>query len=413
MNRITLSSLVVLALLLSVACAKEEPPPKPVVTVKVATAERGDVRLSVRAPATLFPRQQASVAARITAPIKELKARKGDVVAAGQVLALLEDRDVVAQRSEAQAGVQDIQNTQATDVERARGQVAVAKAALNQMQKTYERRRELFNQGAIPNRDLLVSQTEYEQAKTNYEVAQKALELLESTPGKPGGIAQSRMDQARARLAISDSQLSFTVLRSPFAGVITEQFLFPGDMAKPEAPVFTVMDLAVVVARAQVPEAETAGVAVGQTCVFHSADRADSAYQGRLTVVNNAVDPARRTVEVWCEIANPKHGLRASVFGQLTVATATKPNSVIVPQSAVELATGTQNGWVYVVDNKKIAHKTEVEVGEIFDGKAQIVKGLKGGEVVIVQGGYALPDGTQVELAAEKPAEKKEEGKKP
>jgi HlyD family secretion protein len=356
------------------------------------------------------------VAARITAPIKELKVRKGDVVSAGQVLALLEDRDVVAQRSEAQAGVQDIQNTQATDVERARGQVAVAKAALNQTQKTYERRRELFAQGAIPNRDLLVSQTEYEQAKTNLEVAQKALELLESSPGKPGGIAQSRMEQARARLAISEAQLAYTVLRSPFAGVVTEQFLFPGDMAKPEAPVFTVMDLAVVVARAQVPESEAAGVAVGQTCVFRSADQADSEHPGRVTVVNNAVDPARRTVEVWCDIANPKHELRASVFGQLTVATATKPNSIIVPQSAVELSTGTRTGWVYVVDSKKIAHKTEVEVGEVFDGKIQIVKGLKGGEQVVVDGGYALPDGTQVELAsekpAEKPAEKKEEGKK-
>ena len=103
------SSVLLLCAFLGGCAHEEEAPSKPVVAVRVARAETADLKVTVRAPATLFPREQANVAARITAPIRELRARKGDVVKAGQVLALLENRDVLAQRQEAQAAVLDAQ----------------------------------------------------------------------------------------------------------------------------------------------------------------------------------------------------------------------------------------------------------------------------------------------------------------
>ena len=94
---------ILLACLLLAGCAKEaeEKAPTPVVEVKVAQAELADVQIAVRAPATVYPREQASVASKITAPIRWLGARKGDRVSAGQVLARLENRDLLAQRTEA------------------------------------------------------------------------------------------------------------------------------------------------------------------------------------------------------------------------------------------------------------------------------------------------------------------------
>ena len=64
----------------------EDTPPKPVVEVRVAKAELADVRTTVRGPAFVFAREQANIGARITAPIRKLLVRKGDNVAAGQVL---------------------------------------------------------------------------------------------------------------------------------------------------------------------------------------------------------------------------------------------------------------------------------------------------------------------------------------
>jgi multidrug efflux pump subunit AcrA (membrane-fusion protein) len=77
---------------------EEEKAPKPVVEVKTVKAEIADLDLVVRAPANIFPREQANITARITAHISRLYARKGQTVAAGQRLALLENRDVLAQQ---------------------------------------------------------------------------------------------------------------------------------------------------------------------------------------------------------------------------------------------------------------------------------------------------------------------------
>ena len=84
------------------ACSREnETKPEPVVEVKAAQTEVADLDVTVHAPAAVFPRQQANIASRVTSPIRELRARKGDSVSAGQVLAVLENRDVRAQQQEA------------------------------------------------------------------------------------------------------------------------------------------------------------------------------------------------------------------------------------------------------------------------------------------------------------------------
>jgi multidrug efflux pump subunit AcrA (membrane-fusion protein) len=399
-------SIVLLCTFLSGCSRQEEGASKLVVAVKVARAETADLALTVRAPATVFPREQANVSARITAPIAELRARKGDVVKAGQVLAVLENRDILAQRQEAHASVSDAEanlqklsaGTLPTDIERARGQVKLSEASLNQAQKYYERRAELYKQGAIPGRDLLASETDLAHAKANYQVAKESLKLLEGqSRDKDIAIAQSRVAQAKARLALAEAQLQFTELRSPSSGVITEQFLYPGDLAKPEAPVFTVMDLSTVVVRAQVPETDVVKIKPGQSCSFDALEATVSG-AGKITVVNKAVDPARRTVEVWCEMPNAGGRIRAGVFGNVAVVTGTARNAVLVPLAAVQFVEGTQTGSVYVVDSQKIAHKKDVEIGGATDRKVQINKGINAGDVVIVEGGYGLPDGTQVNV---------------
>lgn len=388
-------------------CAhEEEATSKPVVAVKVARAETADLKVTVRAPATLFPREQANVSARVTAPIRELRARKGDVVKAGQVLALLENRDIVAQRQEAQASVSDAEanlqklstGTLPTDIERARGQLMLAEASLNQAQKYYERRSELFKQGAIPGRDLISSETDLAQAKVNREVARKSLELLEGqSREKDMQIARSRVEQAKARLALTEAQFQFTELRSPFSGVVTEQFVYPGDMAKPEVTAFTVMDLSTAVARAQVPESDAARIKPGQQCSFDALDGTASG-AGKITVVNQSVDAARRTVEVWCEVPNAGTKLRAGIYGTATAVTGAVPNAILAPVAAVQFNAGTQTGSVFVVDAQNIAHKKDVETGATADGKVEIRKGIAAGDAVIVEGGYGLPDGTQVKI---------------
>jgi membrane fusion protein (multidrug efflux system) len=337
-------------LLLLAGCsrAREEPEAKPVVAVTVAKAESADVQASVRAPALVHPRQQANVGARITAPILALLAKKGDHVKAGAVLARLESRDLVAQRQDALAATQ-------------------------QAEGLADRRNRLFQEGAIPQRDLIASQTE--------------------------------LAQTKARLEVSSAQVSFSELRSPFAGQITEQFLYPGDMAQPGTPVFTVADVGVAVARAQVPQDEASQVKPRQACAFAAGDAPADSFQGAITVINPAVDPARRTVEAWCEIPNGEGHLLPGTFGELRILTGSPRKSIVVPVGAVQLDEGTRKGSVFVVDAQKVAHRKSIEAGVTVDGNMQILDGLAPGEVVVVDGAYGLPDGATVQITegAKKP----------
>lgn len=385
----------------------EEKEPPPIASVKVAQADERNLELTIQAPATVFAREQANICSRITAPIQEVTVRKGDRVTRGQVLVRLDNRDLLAQRREMTALVADAEaslekmrtGTIPGDIDRAKGQVTTTQASLSQAEKFYERRKQLFEQGAIPNRDLQVSQTDLATAKVNYDVARQSLSLIEKqSSGRDIQILQSRIEQSRGRLAAVDAQIAFEELRSPFAGLITEQFVYPGDMAHPAAPMFTVADLSVAVARAQVPEVSVKAVRVGAPCKMMPQDQQGSSFAGRVSMINHAVDAARRTVEVWCEIPNAKGELRAQAFGSVEIATGSLPHVVTVPLAAVQFEEGSRKGHVMVLGADKKATKRPIEAGETTDGRVPILKGLKARETVIVEGGYGLPDGIEVKV---------------
>jgi RND family efflux transporter MFP subunit len=247
---------------------------------------------------------------------------------------------------------------------------------------------------------LQTSEADRAQAKANYDVARLNLDVLEHhTSGNDLEIAQSRVAQSKARGALANADLSFAELKSPMKGTITEQFMYPGDMAKPELPLFTVVDLSAGIAHAQVPELQAGQVVRGQACTFTGPDPAGAALAGKVTVVTQAVDPARRTVEVWCEIPNAKRTLKTGVFGKVTIFVGTASDAVVVPQAAVEFQEGTARGKAYVVDRQNKAHLREVEAAPIDGRRVRIRRGIAPGEMVIVQGGYGLPDGSKVDAS--------------
>ena len=250
---------------------------------------------------------------------------------------------------------------------------------------------------------MLISETELSTARTNQEVAKKSLDLIQQQSQlQEIKIAQSRVEQAKGRLATLTAQLQFAELRAPFSGIITEQLQYAGDLGQPSAPIFTLVDLSVIVARAQVSEAEIGKVARGQACAFRSgeADAADVA--GRVTVVNRSVDPQRRTVEVWCEISRPAQSLRSGSFGSVSFQTSGARTALLVPVAGLFLEEGSNKGHVMVLDDKSIAHRRAVQVGDTVGANRLVISGLQSGETIITEGAYELPDGTQVSTGVAK-----------
>lgn len=403
--------------------AEEEAEPKPVVAVKTAKAETKDLTVTVAASASIFPREQANVTARMTAPIQSVHVTKGALVQAGQSLATLDHRDLDAQLEDARAQLADAQavlertqsGTIPADLDQKRGAIQLADAALNQAQQNADRRAQLFKDGAIPQRDLLQAQTDLAQAKTTREVAQRSLDFaLSQTNERDIRSAQARVASARAKVTLAETQLQFTEIHAPFTGTVSDQFVFGGDLADTTRPLFQLMDLSVVKARAQVPEDEARGVRQGQGCTFVPVDASLGNFNGSITVINQAVDAQRRTVEVWCQIDNPARRLNGNVFGEVRITVRQISRAVVVPVTALEIQQGQAKGSVLVVDEKNIAHRVEVEPGEKSGDVVQIKSGVKAGDVVVIEGGYALQDGTQVEVAGEKEdkAEDKADDKK-
>jgi multidrug efflux pump subunit AcrA (membrane-fusion protein) len=390
----------------AMGCGRQESTEaKPVVEVTTAAAEERDWQASVSGPALLHPRQQASISARIAAPIQELRVTKGDAVRKGQVLAVLVNRDLENARAEARLAVSEAQTTfERTsagtlpgDLERARAQLSASQAALNTAQRIYDRREALLKEGAIPQREVLVSQAELASARGNFEVARKNLDLLEKqTRGQDLALARNRVEQAQARLEQAEAQLAFTVLTSPFDGVVTDQFLYPGDLAKPEAPVFVVMDIGTSIARAQIPASAANDLQAGQKAQFIGKDTGPAAVWGTVKMVNRAIDRASRTLEVWAEFTSPGKQLRPGAFGTLEIFTGKPAKRVVVPAGAVMFEEGSRKGTAMVVDAHSIAHACKVETGIARDGWLEITQGIKAGEQVVVEGVYGLPDNGEV-----------------
>ena len=402
------SPLLFIPLVAFAGCHHDEPEKKPVVDVKVERSVLADVPLLVTAPAAIYGKSEARIAARITAPVQRLLAHKGDAVRKGQLLAVLDSSDLRAQTSDAAATLANsqanLQRTQSgsipTDLSQARADLDAKAAAYNLAQKVYSRRKELLDQGAITGREVQVSQADEIQARANYDAAKTRLDLLaHQTSGNDLKIAQSMVAQAEARQQLAAANLNFTELRSPMDATVTEQTMYPGDMAKPDVPMFTLIDLSSAVARAQVDADQSSSVLVGQSCRFEQkGDVASSPtpHMGKITVVNQAVDPARRTVEVWCEIPNHDHALKAGLFGSVRIAVGNARGAVVISSSAIEFEEGTGKGKIDTVDAQHIAHLRNVQAVALDDDRVRILAGLGPGEVVITEGEYGLPDGTAV-----------------
>ena len=125
--------------------------------------------------------------------------------------------------------------------------------------------------------------------------------------------------------------------------------------------------------------------------------------------MSRSSDPANRTVEVWVTLGNGDGKLRANGAAQVTISANSKNDAIVVPASAVTLeASNADEGTVMVVDAMNVAHETKVTVGIRTPDKIEIIAGLQGGETIVVEGNYALPDETKVEIATDE--EKKDSG---
>jgi multidrug efflux pump subunit AcrA (membrane-fusion protein) len=379
----------------------------PVVSVKVVKAEKENISAPVSAVGTIWPREKAEVAAKISAQIKKMALLKNKVVHAGEVIAVLESRDLATQRAEAVAALNEARanerslTTGTIPKTNAEDQKALldARAKVNNARATYERRRTLFERGGISKKDLEASQLELTTAEDELRLQEQTVALrTHSLNPNDRALASARTAQAQQRVATLDAQLSYATIRSPITGLVTDQFQYEGEFASAGGKLVTIADMSTVIVKAPFADTAVAELKTGDTVTVVPTDASAEEMHGQVTLLSRSSDPTNRTVEVWVTLGNEDGKLRANGAAQVTVFANSKDDAIVVPTSAVTLETSDANeGRVMVVDAENVAHETKVKIGIRTPEKIEIVEGLKGGETVVVEGNYALPDGTKVE----------------
>jgi HlyD family secretion protein len=388
-------------------CSKQEPEPEPVVAVQTAPVQKTALQQLVTAEAVLFPRNAAAITPKVVAPVRQFYVNRGSRVHRGQLVAVLENRDISAAVTEnegalAQAQAQYETTTRSTlpeDLKKSELDAKAAKEAFDAQQKLYDSRLKLFQEGALPRKDLDQSAVALVQARAQSEVAEQHLASLQAV-GKQATAksAAGQLTTAEGKYKGAQAQLGYTEIRSPIDGVVTDRPVWPGETPPAGTPLITIMDTSSVVARAHIPQDQAALLKIGDVANVSTPDVGDIA--GKVTIISPALDPGSTTVEVWVEASNRSGVLRPGSTVTIRIVARTIENAVSIPEQAL-LKSPEEGTSVMVVGPDTKAHRTKVETGILSGDRVQITSGLQPGQTVIVVGAYGLPDNTKVKVTAE------------
>lgn len=409
---------VLACLLFAAGCSKkEEAEPKAAAApVQVAPVEQGSIRRIVDADAVLFPHNSSNVMPKIQAPVQRFLVNRGDHVKRGQLLAVLENRDLVAaeassrgQLQQAQANLESTANaTIPASLVKAQTDVQSSQEQFDAAQRVLESRQNLYKQGALPRKNVEDAQVAYAQAKAQLETARENLRTLQSV-GKQAQVdaAKAAVTTAQGQLSSAQAQVGYSEVRALISGVVSDRPIYPGDMAQPGTPLLTIVDISSVVARANVPQAQSAQIKVGQPATIKITESGVEV-PGKVTVVSPATDPASTTVQVWVQADNPGERLKPGATVRVSIVTETLKNVAVVSSSAI--LSGEEGGTaVLALGADSTVHVKKVEVGVREADKVQILSGVSPGDQVVTVGGVGLDDGSKVRTV--QPGEKDEDEK--
>jgi HlyD family secretion protein len=401
--RFTLLSLVLLPV---VGCkSKPEATPEVLVTVDATHPTVGDISEEITGDALLAPLVQASIAPRISAPIREEYVQRGSHVHKGQLLISLESRDLQGSALDSKGAVTQAQanlraTTEATipeELKKAEGEVADTKAASDVATRTAQERKKLFEQGALSGRDADAAYASEVQAQSAYEQALKHLDAVKKTTGLTNkDAAEGQLASARGRLESAQAMEEFANLRSPVDGVVTDRPLFPGETAQAGSTVITVMDTSSLLAKVHLAQSSAQKLQLGHRAEI-TVPGIDAPVKATVSLISPALDPGSTTVEVWLKLPNKQGLLKVGTPVHTVILGETIKEAMQVPAAAIVPSTdgGTS---VMVIASDGTAHKKTVTVGMRTPEMVQILDGLEADDMVIITGGYGLDNGTKVKV---------------
>lgn len=319
--------------------------------IKVATLDEQVIKEQITLTATIRANQDriAHIAPRVSGRITKVNGNLGDVVKAGQTLALIDS----------------------IELGEAHSVYLQAKSQHDVTRSDFERAERLRKDEIIPEKDYLRARSEFEKARAAFQGAADKLRLLGATQASGNSI----------------SAAAVYPLTAPFAGTIIEKKAVLGELAKTDDSLFTVADLSTVWIEANLFEQDLSKIRTGATAQVTVSAYPGEIFRGRLTYISNTLDKETRAVLARIEVRNTDVRLKPEMFATASIDTGGTAKGLLLPQDAVVLMQGQPT--VFVEEHGGFESRP-IEFTQSNGKQIQVKAGLKPGEKVVIGGAYAI-----------------------
>ncbi|WP_417683750.1 efflux RND transporter periplasmic adaptor subunit [Roseibium sp.] len=354
-----------LVLALGACSDAEQPAPPAPPSVTVAGVQSMDIRKSANFVGQIAAVDRVGLVARVSGFLEKQLVSDGSVVEAGDLIFQIEKQQYEAA------------------VQKAKADLASAKAAAALKAADEKRDRDLFNKG---------------------HVSEAAFEATQAQRAQ----ADAAVLAADAALAQAELNLGYTDIRAPFPGQIGKASYSVGEVVGPSTqPLATLIRLAPVYVNFSVSEAEYLNAVKSQgidpadlkpeetpdlSLILPNGDVFDE--KGEIVFIDNKVDPQTGTISFRGQFENAGKKLLAGTYVTVIIEAPVETKSLVIPQAAIQR--DQRGSFVLAITDKETVEQRYVELGEQVDGDFVVNKGLQEGERVIVQGLQKVRPGVPV-----------------
>ncbi len=349
--------------------------------LRVQKMQLQNVANELEAPGSVIAQSTAQVAARTMGTVLLVAVRDGDNVKRGQVLAQLDERELSAHRSAAQAASRGAN----AGVVQATKAVAAAQAQADVMKKTHDRYNYLKELKSVSPQEFDEISAKQEAAQANLEQAKAALSQSEA------GVAQAE-SEARA----AESVASYARIVAPFDGRVIRRSVEPGSLVSPGLSLFVVEDTSPYQLEATLPAEALAAVKKNTLARVQLDGLPEKSLMGKVAEVEAGADQTSHTLKARVDL--PKEsGVQSGMFGRAYFAQGEK-RALVLPAEAL-VSRGQLRG-IYVVDDTGLIHWRVLTLGKSTGNGVEVLSGLNDGELVVLNPGSQELDGKKAATAS-------------
>ncbi len=369
-----------MAVILTILAAKGVLAPR--VEVEVATVSQiypSQAFTLLNASGYVVAQRKAAVASKTTAQLEWLGVEEGSRVQQGQIIARLENKDATAFRGQATANLNN-----------ARAVLEQAKAELHDASLSFNRQKELVNQGVVARADFDVAEARFKRAKAGVAAAEANIAALSSA------------------LRGAEAQLGYTLIRAPFNAVVLTKDADVGDIVTPlgaaanaKAAVVTIADMDSLQVEADVSESNLGKIKVGQPCEITLDALPDVRFRGVTHTIVPTADRSKATVMVKVKFVDqdrrilPEMSAKVAFLERPVKPEEQRPVTAVNPQAVLDRE-GVKS--VFLVKGDK-AIKTAVTTGPRVGDMLQVTSGVKAGDKIVLRPLDKLRDGSGIKTA--------------